>query len=74
MNDGWEVFVIVVLLIVVFALVILGPIFTIWSLNTLFGLGIPYTFKTWCATIWIHTILHGIRTSFKRSGNQQTTQ
>jgi len=36
----------------VIALVILGPLVTIWSLNTLFPvLAIPYTFDTWCASI-----------------------
>jgi hypothetical protein len=36
----------------VIALVILGPIATIWSVNTLFPVvNIPYTFDTWCAAI-----------------------
>lgn len=29
----------------------LGPLALIWSLNTLFGLGIAYTFKTWGAAL-----------------------
>ena len=34
------------------ALVILGPIATIWSLNTLFpALNIPTNFDTWCAVV-----------------------
>jgi len=34
------------------AVIILGPIATIWSLNTLFPvLNIPITFDTWCATV-----------------------
>jgi len=48
-----------VILVVLFviALVILGPIATIWALNTLFpALAIPFTFETWCATV----ILGGI--------------
>jgi hypothetical protein len=36
----------------VIALVILGPLVTIWSVNTLFPVAnIPYTFDTWCAAI-----------------------
>lgn len=32
--------------------VVLGPIATIWALNTLFPvLAIPTTFDTWCATV-----------------------
>ena len=34
------------------AIIVLGPLFTIWSLNTLFPvLAIPYTFETWAATV-----------------------
>jgi hypothetical protein len=36
----------------VIALVILGPLVTIWSVNTLFPVAnIPYTIETWCAAI-----------------------
>jgi len=34
------------------AFLVLGPIFVIWSLNTLFPiLAIPYSFETWCAVV-----------------------
>jgi hypothetical protein len=40
----------IVLLVV--ALLILGPLLTIWSLNTLFpALAIPYSLETWAAVI-----------------------
>ena len=35
------------------ALVILMPICLIWSLNKLFGLGIPYTIWTWFAAAFL---------------------
>ena len=39
-------------IILIVALVILGPIATIWSLNTLFpSLNIPTNFDTWCAIV-----------------------
>ena len=42
------------LLVVFFVLlIIVGPFITIWSLNTLFGLGIAYTFWTWLAMIFL---------------------
>jgi hypothetical protein len=42
--------ILVVALIVL--LVIVGPIATIWALNTLFpALAIPLTFDTWCAAV-----------------------
>lgn len=34
-------------------LVIFGPFVFIWSLNTLFNLGIEYNFNTWCASFVI---------------------
>ena len=41
------------ILFVVF-LVVIGPIATIWSLNTLFPvLSIPYSFETWLAIVVI---------------------
>ena len=33
------------------ALMLFGPFITIWGLNTLFHLGIPYTFETYFAVI-----------------------
>jgi hypothetical protein len=34
------------------AIIVLGPLFTIWALNVLFPvLAIPYTFETWAATV-----------------------
>lgn len=48
------------LAIVVFIvlLVLIGPFVTIWSLNTLFGLGIAYNLWTWLAMIWIGMMLN----------------
>jgi len=44
-------------IVIVIALVILGPVAVIWSLNTLFpALAIPLTFETWCAVV----ILSGV--------------
>lgn len=44
----------------IIGLIIAGPFVTIWSLNTLFALGISYTFKTWFATLWLAGIGSGI--------------
>lgn len=41
-------------LIVLVAVVIVGPLVTIWTLNTLFPvLAIPYTFDTWVASLFL---------------------
>ena len=53
-------------LILVIAVVLLGPLLTIWSLNTLFPvLAIPYSIETWLATVVIAGIFRGDGISFK---------
>jgi hypothetical protein len=42
------------LLVLVFA-----PLVTIWAVNLLFSLTIPYTLETWFATLVIGTFLRG---------------
>jgi hypothetical protein len=45
---------IVLLVALIAAIVIFGPLITIWSLNTLFPmLAIPTNVATWFATLWI---------------------
>ena len=54
------------LLILVVLLVVVGPLLTIWSLNTLFPvLAIPYSVETWFATVIIGGIIRGDGVSFK---------
>jgi len=38
-------------------LVFFWPLLAIWSLNTLFGLGIPFTVETWLAVLVLVSIL-----------------
>lgn len=45
-------------ILLVIAVIVLGPFAGIWALNTLFpALAIPYTFDTWCAAILIKGFL-----------------
>jgi hypothetical protein len=45
-------------LILLVALVVLGPLVTIWTLNTLFPvLAIPYTLQTWLAALFLGGLL-----------------
>jgi multidrug efflux pump subunit AcrB len=45
---------IVLLVALIAAIIIFGPLITIWSLNTLFpALAIPSNIATWFATLWI---------------------
>ena len=46
-------------ILIIVAIVILVPLITIWSLNTLFGLGIEYTIWTWLGSVWISAVFGG---------------
>jgi len=37
--------------VLIILLIVFGPFLTIWAINTLFGLVIPYTLKTWAASL-----------------------
>lgn len=41
----------ILFVLLLIALLILFPMGAIWSLNTLFHLGIPYTFWSWLAVV-----------------------
>jgi hypothetical protein len=54
------------LLVLILIVVFLGPLVTIWALNTLFPvLAIPYSIETWLATAVIAGIIRGDGLSFK---------
>ena len=50
----------------------LGPLMTIWALNTVFGLSIPLTFNTWFAVLWIGgtALLAALVTGLAQAGFQ----
>lgn len=50
-------FIIGFLILFVVLLIIVGPLLTIWSLNTLFGLGIAYNFFTWLAALLLGAVI-----------------
>ncbi len=51
MSDLIKIVGLVLLIVVIIAI---GPLLTIWALNTLFPvLAIPYTFWTWLAVIFL---------------------
>ena len=44
-------------IVVIIALVLLGPLVTIWSLNILFpALAIPYSWETWAAIVVLGSV------------------
>lgn len=50
---------ITLLLVFVVAVIVFGPLLTVWSINTLFNLNIGYNFYTWAAALWLGAILSG---------------
>ena len=53
---------IIVLLVI---LIGLGPILTLMSINTLFGLNIAINFYTWLSVVWLGIVLNGTRVKSK---------
>lgn len=53
------------IVLALFALIVLSPFLFVWSLNTLFGLTIAYTFKTWLAALILCTAVGGTRLRVK---------
>jgi hypothetical protein len=54
-----DVLFVLFVLVLVLAIIVFAPFATIWSMNTLFGLGIDYTFWTWLAMAWLSTVTFG---------------
>lgn len=59
-KDDKDALAIIIVVILVVALVAVGPLITLLALNTLFPtLAIPYTFGTWLATLWVLMVING---------------
>lgn len=52
---------IIAIVIGLIVLVGIGPVFTIWSINLLFGLTVPITIWTWLSTAWLTAIIASIK-------------
>ena len=62
MKEALGITGIIVLLVI---LIGLGPILTIVSLNTIFGLNIAINFWTWLSVVWLGIVLNGTRVKSK---------
>jgi len=58
MTENIIIFIIALMIVVAF--IVSLPLALIWSLNTLFGLGIAYTLNTWGAGLFILWVLRRI--------------
>ncbi|KKK98746.1 hypothetical protein LCGC14_1467250 [marine sediment metagenome] len=43
--------------LLIIAVIMFGPIITIWALNTLIGSSIPVNLATWFATLWLASLV-----------------
>ena len=50
---------IVLSIIILIGVLGVGPMLTIWSMNTLFNLGVAYSIKTWIATYFLVGVFSG---------------
>jgi hypothetical protein len=66
MSNVTTIFTGAALILLVIALVVAGPIFTILALNTLFTLSIPITFWTWLSTFWLGCLFIPQKNYFKK--------
>jgi hypothetical protein len=46
-----------IIIAVVLAVLVFAPLAILWALNTLFGLGLSYTFTNWLATLILSSLL-----------------
>jgi hypothetical protein len=46
-----------IIIMLVAIVIFFAPLISIWALNTLFSLGIAYTFKTWLAALVLGSIV-----------------
>lgn len=49
-------FITLLIIFVAAILIVIGPILVIWSLNTLFGMGIPFTIWTWLSVVILGSV------------------
>lgn len=54
MTKNMEIFGLVLLIVVI---VTTGPLLTLFMLNTLFGLGLAYSLKTWFAALLLNVLI-----------------
>ena len=58
-NFGYAIVGYSVLLFVIVVIMLLSPIVTIWSLNTLFHTSIEYSMWTYLAALWVTGLVAG---------------
>lgn len=57
---------VILVALAVVAVVVFGPIASIWAVNALFGTAIPFTLKTWAAALVLTSIVGGNKVTRRR--------
>lgn len=71
MSDKMEVVLLGLAVVFLLALLGLGPILTLMSLNALFNLGIAYNIYTWLSVAWLNfTTFGGLAMAINRLKNK----
>jgi len=66
-----DVAALITIIVLLVFLIGIGPIITIWSINTLFLTQIAYSFWTWLAMVWVQMIsFGGVITAVNRVSNK----
>ena len=71
MQNKIEVLMFVLAVVVLLVAIGVGPLLTLWSINTLFGLGIVYNFWNWLAVAWLNLATFGSLSMAIRSLKQE---
>ena len=64
-SSSYSVAIIIFAILIAAGIVVLGPIFTLLALNTVFNLSIPITFWTWLSTFWLGCLFIPQKSYFK---------
>lgn len=56
MNNTSKNLMVLLWCIFLIALIIVVPMISIWSVNTIFGTNIAYTISTWFAAFWLSAV------------------
>lgn len=67
MNTFGKATAAILLIVLIIALIGIGPVLTIMAMNALFNLSIGITFWNWIAVVWLSMVANGIATARYKS-------
>ena len=67
MNTFGKATAAILLIVLIIALIGIGPVLTIMAMNALFNLSIGITFWNWLSVVWLSMVANGIATARYKS-------